>query len=481
MFINKIADMFCKYCGKSIDKDSVFCSYCGRRQNTDAVEAHSSPNRKQGENTETQNPTIKNNVRKKIAYIIFSITGAITIACCILFLFNNNKIANITIDKVSIELAETTKRYDRLYNFHEGLARVEKDKKFGFIDKRGNEIIPCKYDDAEDFKFGVAVVEIDEKSGLINQQGKIIISCRYDNIHSFDEDSTATAYLNGKVGRINITGNVVIPFDYEECHDFQEGLAAVKKNGLYGFIDKNNSLVIPYQYEELYNGMGFSEGFVGVKNGVGIYGDWGYIDKKGKVVIPFNKGLTGTPFSSGLTTIIRGGYNYYIDKEGFPQSNYTPSEMAYIDKEGNVASHWHEGNYWNFIDGYARFSDKDNVQGLMDISGKVVIPCEYFLIDRSGNSEGLYWISKGSGKCGYYNIKKGNIAIPCIYDDLSFNFCEGLIYAKKNGKYGFLNSSNEIIIQFNYDEVSDFSEGFAVVQRYGKYGYVDRYGNDTFN
>lgn len=475
--------MFCKYCGKPIDKDSVFCSYCGKQQpiNNINMEESSSACKQKKENIVNQNHKTYNYVsRKSLVYCYVYGIGIIIVVCGVLFL-SKKKIADVAIDKVSIELTESTKKYDRLYGFHEGLARVEMNQKFGFIDKLGNEIIPCKYDDADDFKFGVAVVETDEESGLINQQGKIIISCRYDNIHSFDEDSTATAYLNGKAGRINITGNVVIPFDYEECHDFQEGLAAVKKNGLYGFIDKNNSLVIPYQYEELYNGMGFSEGFVGVKNGVGIYGDWGYIDKKGKVVIPFNKGLTGAPFSSGLTTIIRGGINYYIDKEGFPQSIYSPSEMAYIDKEGNVASHWHEGNYWDFIDGYARFSDKDNVQGLMDISGKVVIPCEYFLIDRLGNSEGLYWISKGSGKCGYYNIKKGNIAIPCIYDDLSFKFCEGLVYAKKNDKYGFLNSSNEIIIQFNYDEVSDFSEGFAVVQRYGKYGYVDRYGNDTFN
>lgn len=33
----------------------------------------------------------------------------------------------------------------------EGLALVLLDGKFGFIDKTGNEIVPCKYDYAEDF------------------------------------------------------------------------------------------------------------------------------------------------------------------------------------------------------------------------------------------------------------------------------------------------------------------------------------------
>lgn len=32
--------MFCKYCGKEIDKDSMYCSYCGRKQVTDNVYFH---------------------------------------------------------------------------------------------------------------------------------------------------------------------------------------------------------------------------------------------------------------------------------------------------------------------------------------------------------------------------------------------------------------------------------------------------------
>lgn len=56
-----------------------------------------------------------------------------------------------------------------------------------------------------------------------------------------------------------------------------------------------------------------------------------------------------------------------------------------------------------------------------------------------------------------------------------------MIPVKKDGKYGYINEHNQIVIPFNYDDAFEFSEGFAVVQRYGKYGYVDRFGHDTFN
>ena len=38
--------------------------------------------------------------------------------------------------------------YDNAFNFSEGLAMVLLDDKYGFIDKSGKEVIPCRYDDA---------------------------------------------------------------------------------------------------------------------------------------------------------------------------------------------------------------------------------------------------------------------------------------------------------------------------------------------
>ena len=37
--------------------------------------------------------------------------------------------------------------YDRIMNFSESLARVERNGKYGYINKNGTEVVPCEYDD----------------------------------------------------------------------------------------------------------------------------------------------------------------------------------------------------------------------------------------------------------------------------------------------------------------------------------------------
>ena len=58
---------------------------------------------------------------------------------------------------------------DRCSDFNEGLAVVSKDYKYGFIDGRGNEIIPLQYDYACEFNNGFARVMKDEKWSYIKR------------------------------------------------------------------------------------------------------------------------------------------------------------------------------------------------------------------------------------------------------------------------------------------------------------------------
>ncbi len=60
------------------------------------------------------------------------------------------------------------------YDFHQGLARVwdKATGKYGYIDKKGNEVVPCRFDEAEDLSEGLAVVRVGEKSGYVNTKGE---------------------------------------------------------------------------------------------------------------------------------------------------------------------------------------------------------------------------------------------------------------------------------------------------------------------
>lgn len=52
-------------------------------------------------------------------------------------------------------------------NFSDGLARVELNYKYGFINKRGEQIIPCIYNDASLWvSCGLVFLEIDKNGDV---------------------------------------------------------------------------------------------------------------------------------------------------------------------------------------------------------------------------------------------------------------------------------------------------------------------------
>ena len=107
-------------------------------------------------------------------------------------------------------------KYDEVGSFSEGLARVEKDGKDGFINKKGEEVVKVgKYDKVEYFNEGMACVEKDGKWGFINKKGEEI----------------------AKVGK------------YDDVSDFSKGMARVEKGGKWGFINKKGEEVVKPEYD----------------------------------------------------------------------------------------------------------------------------------------------------------------------------------------------------------------------------------------
>lgn len=402
--------------------------------------------------------------------------------CVILLVLINRKpsIADISIDKVTPELKNVVQKYDKLDDFSEGLAAVCKDGKWGFIDKLGKEVIPCRYDEVSDFKFGVSVVKSNEKEGIINIHGEHITPLKYDWIDSFSfGDSLTRASLNDSQGILNEKGKVIIPFEYEEIYNFKEGLALARKDGKYGCVDKSNRVIIPFEYEGSGVYDGFSEGLIALKKD----GNYGYLDKQGNIVIPFDERNVGTPFSSGLATIWKGGGGSFALENGrIIRRTPEPFMMALIDKSGNQVTDFYNGEYEDFRNGYSVVTNGINRRkGLIDCQGNMIIPLQYWLIASGWIKDGLVCVMYDTDKKGFVNLRTGELTIPCEYETTGgFAFSEGLWPVKKNGKCGFINMSNQLVIPYIYDYARDFHEGFSVVEKYGKYGYVDRYGTDTF-
>jgi hypothetical protein len=222
--------------------------------------------------------------------------------------------------------------------FSNGLSVKGNEGKWGFIDKTNKVVIPLTLDGADDFSEGMAavgsrfgVVNADLKWGYIDIKGKLVIPCEYDGMTPFSEGVAMVKVTVGKgddaVIRpvfIDRMGKRLNKEVYEFASPFQGGFAPVVKLGdedmKWGFIDKTGKLAIPFAHS-LTGGdeaiIGFSEGLCPTKKG--------YIDTTGKLVISFPKNgelAEASLFKNGVATfaLFNGqgeGFKYtMIDKTG---------------------------------------------------------------------------------------------------------------------------------------------------------------------
>ena len=381
------------------------------------------------------------------------------------------------IDKVTPELAKAVSKYDKVFTFHDGLAPVQKDGKLGYINKLGDEIIPCKYDKAEEFYRGLAVVakkisENEYSYGCINMDGEMVISQKFDYIHGFELNQVTPARYKDKEGAINLRGDIIIPFVYNSVGAFSEDMAYVlNEDNKVGFMDIEGKLVIPFKYTE-YGESYFSEGLVCVKNDED---KCGFVDKSGLVVIPFVYDWA-KPFHCGYAAV---GYDSHFEMN----DTYT-YKNSYINKNGGVMMKpITNGSCDDFSEsGYASIQIDYQGYGIIDRNFNVILPCEYSIVYPKFATNELITVKYDKNRYGVFDAYSKHMVIPCEYNYISEEgFHEGFISVMKNEKFGYFDKSGKAVIPFCYDSASDFSEGFAVVERYGKYGYVDRYGNDTFS
>ncbi|MDD6889733.1 MAG: WG repeat-containing protein [Bacteroidales bacterium] len=155
------------------------------------------------------------------------------------------------IDKTGRELIREVNHgedLDLFPDFHEGMASVRYNGKYGFLNDKGDEVIPFKYDCAGHFNEGLAAVKSDGKWGFIDKADNIVIPFRYDDARSFNEGVAAVKF-NGKWGFIDKNDNVIIPFKYDDAGRFNEGWANVESDEKWGFIDKADNVVISFRYD----------------------------------------------------------------------------------------------------------------------------------------------------------------------------------------------------------------------------------------
>ena len=307
----------------------------------------------------------------------------------------------------------------------------------------------------------------------------------------FAQKSDFKYYIAGtdqKLYILNQDGKPISNETYSYIGEFSEGLFLVEKSGKFGYIDKKGAIVLPFIYDQASK----------VMNGVAavqIDGKYGLIDRKGKYkIIPQYEELYFENNDSGLLKFKNNGLYGLINKSGkviIPnkyenlgdiENGFVAAESngnyGLIDVKDNVIAPFIYTYLGSVKNGYSfSFSEKGNPKmGLMNLSGKVLLNPVYDHIYTSLDEVRLI----ENRKKGIAN-KYGTVLLKPEYRSDFEGFNEGLMLLEKDGKFGFTNINGQIVIDLIYDAARPFSEGLAPVLKDGKWGFINKKGETSID
>ena len=260
---------------------------------------------------------------------------------------------------------------------------------------------------------------------------------------------------------------------YRDIGDFSNGLAefviegsAENKQGLHGFIDKKGKVVVP----AIYLGTDkFSNGKTWVMYQSGEQYGLSYIDTTGKEIYQIPVDLFKNDFLISNATVdfvcntdTKEDIIWWKKGEIFLLNwNFSPFIEAEIKKTEGIYHFLYKGKY-----------------GIIDKDMILRIPVALDNIDPEYefSGQGLERIQYGD-KYGYMNRNTGEIVAPFIFTDTR-KPTAGLFWAKKEGKWGCIDVKGRTRIPFKYDEATGFTgEDRSAVAINGKFGHIDKKGN----
>jgi len=298
--------------------------------------------------------------------------------------------------------------------------------KFGYIDEKGQVVVPAQFDKAQDFSEGLAAVAFNagKKSkhefekprhwGYIDRDGKILISPQFRRARPFSGGLAAVQNLRYKWGYIDPSGKIIVPFQFEDAASFSEGKATVLIGERVGFIDRTGTLVIPAQFRE------------------------------------------ARSFSEGMARVAISGV--FPDARMAPHKfDFGTGKFGYIDQSGHIVFEMDAVNVEEFSEGLAAFQIENQDASPYSSRPSVV----------TGRT-GYIW-------CGYLD-KTGKVAIPPRYQSCG-PFAEGLANVFLDGHWQYINSAGEELLSAPYFWVAPFHHGLAAIRdNKNGTGYIDKSG-----
>lgn len=416
--------------------------------------------------------------------------------------------------------------------FEKSILKYKENEKYGLVNFEGKKITEAIYENIENlpYKEGELLVENNGKYGVINMLGKEVIPVEYKEIKvdEYYEKDSAYRYSGYIVGTETDNGTMYKYINYnnkqqskDEYQDIQrvvdyenkdEYYLIFKKDNKYGVI-KNENIVINNEYDNIeYDS--FNQLFTVKKDG-----KYGVLKSNGETLISCLydeidiegiyiyslKGEEQIIFDTTGAKIENPKYKsvYNVEDTNYKITINNENKYGVVDENNNEIIK-NEYYYIGYLgNNYFVVSGQNGKNGIMNNEGKVVLEVKYDTIEKLEKSDIIEATELNTNTIILFNkeIKQiANISNSTLYERENFvklysnneqkyfdsegnekenkEILNNKLFADvKNGKWGFIDSNGNVIVDYIYDNVTEFnSYGFAGIKKDGKWGSINDEG-----
>ncbi|MBQ3145237.1 MAG: WG repeat-containing protein [Clostridia bacterium] len=454
---------------------------------------------------------------KKVAGVIVALAVIIMIITSIINIVKNSN------KKVEV----------KIYSYY----TAYQNGKFGVINNDGEIVIEPSYDEIiaipnNSKPIFICTYDVDDENGTyktkaINNKNEEILT-EYEKIEAIDnydskqniwyEDNVLRVSKNGKYGLIDLEGKEVLTCDYDEITALKsiENNIIVKKAGNVGLVNEKGQTIIPVQYKNI---LTLKEGYKNEYIIVNENNQYGLIRTSGEILIePKYEGVkylnSSTMFAvkeKGVWKLLNTENASFVIEGGYEDIKEAKNDSIVIVKDGKygvintnkkekIAPQYEELKYAFSIYYIAK---KDDKYGIINLENQEIIPFEYISMvyveeagfiqaDKTETETVIFDNNLGqkiSGIISEINIEKGYIKVYVNNEYKYYNFKfeeknvtdllaeKTLFLSKKDGKYGYVNKSGEVVIDYNYEDATEQNScGFSAVKKDGVWGSINKVG-----
>ena len=397
--------------------------------------------------------------------------------------FDGNKITNAIYEEIES------------VDYKEGYLKVKKDGYYGVINIKGTQILNAEYDEIssdgyydEDSKYSKAGfilrIKTDDgyRYGYAKTDGRKVLDTVYNELGRITEvEDNNNLYfitsLNGKYGLYK-NSKAVIENDFISVNfDRTNNLLIVQKDNIYGAYNLEGKNIVPIDYDLIVIGGEYINSYK--ENNVVVF------DKEGNTIQTENSSKEK----------VSDKYSIIIDKDGYYNIENNDSKKVLLSNKYSYIEYFRDNLF---------IATNESKTGLIRATGEIVVPLEYSTIQNVDGTECLQasivdtnksFVINSNGQVGeglenasfikengfvkllsssdvrYYTLE-GN---ETSYKEL---FPENEVYStKQNDKWGLKNKDGRVIVNYEYDFITEQNGNFVGVKKDGKWGILDINGN----